>query len=93
MADGSADRQFDLDSEVDIEPMPAEWLDVADVAAQYLSLALDPYPREADYAELSEVEDFAALSDRHDGAIGFDDRAPAEGEKQNPFAALKKLQQ
>lgn len=57
------------------EPLDGTWLDMGEVATQYLSLALDPYPREADLPYLGEEEESA----------GGDDKPPS------PFAILAKL--
>lgn len=45
------------DEELDRDVIPAEGLDVADIAVQHLSLALDPYPRHPDAEEQAEAND------------------------------------
>ncbi|RMF08454.1 MAG: DUF177 domain-containing protein [Alphaproteobacteria bacterium] len=40
----SEEEAIDADSE-DVEPLPAEGIDIGEVAAQYLALSLEPYPR------------------------------------------------
>jgi len=69
-------------SEEDIpEPMFNGRIDIGELAAQHLSLALDPYP----HAEGVEFEGFGEADEDEDG----DD--PDEPEKPNPFAALERL--
>jgi uncharacterized metal-binding protein YceD (DUF177 family) len=62
-------------SEVDVEPLEGSTLDLGELVAQYLSLALDPHPRRSgvslDWAE----------------AVGRDDGKTASG----PFAVLGDL--
>lgn len=70
-------EEFDV-LEEDMEPLPSDVIDVGEVVAQYLSLALDPYPRKPG-AEVGVVE----LTP--DGPVPGTERA-------NPFAALRKLQ-
>lgn len=45
------------DEELDLDVIPAEGLDVADIAVQHLSLALDPYPRHPDAEEQADADD------------------------------------
>lgn len=45
------------DDEADLDVIPEEGLDLADVAVQHLSLALDPYPRHQSAEELDAVDD------------------------------------
>lgn len=62
----------------DVEPLPADVIDIGEVVAQYLSLAIDPYPRKAG-------------ADVTHPLIG--EEAPPEPlPRSSPFAVLKKLQ-
>lgn len=45
-----------VDEELDLDVIPNEGLDIADIAVQHLSLALDPYPRHPDAEERGETE-------------------------------------
>jgi len=58
------------------EPMPAEGLDVGELVAEQLALAIDPYPRKQD-------ADLRAVMRQH----GID----PEAGKESPFAALAAL--
>lgn len=71
--DGQADMPF-LDESEDPEPVIDGQIDVGELVAQYLSLAINPYPR-------AEGEKYA-LGDDEPG------KAPKEV-AENPFAALK----
>lgn len=77
--------EIDIDpnlSEEDIpEPMVNGRIDIGELTAQHLSLALDPYPH-------AEGVEFAGYGDADDDE---DDGAAAEPEKPNPFAALERL--
>lgn len=66
----------DLDEEDGPEPIPPGGLDLGEVVAEQLALALDPYPR-AEGAGLEQSE----WGDAEDGA----------GRKPNPFAVLSSL--
>lgn len=59
------------------EPLDHGGIDVGEVVAQYLSLALDPAPRKPGAMEISFVD--------------ADEASGEKPEKENPFAALKKL--
>lgn len=59
-----------------IEPMPNGRIDIGELTAQHLSLALDPYPR-CPGVELPE----AAVEDEEEEVV----------ERPNPFAALQRL--
>lgn len=72
------DEDFDVLGE-DTEPLPSDVIDVGEVVAQYLSLAVDPYPRKP-----GAVAGVVELTP--EGVIPSTERA-------NPFAALKKLQE
>ena len=77
--------EIDIDpnlSEEDIpEPMVNGRIDIGELTAQHLSLALDPYPH-------AEGVEFAGYGDADEDE---DDGAAAEPEKPNPFAALERL--
>lgn len=60
------------------EPLDHGGIDVGEVVAQYLSLALDPAPRKEGAMEISFVD-------------AADEGEAPKLEKENPFAALKKL--
>lgn len=70
--DGQADMPF-LDESEDPEPVVDGKIDAGELVAQYLSLAIDPYPR-------LEGEEYAV-----EGEV----KAQAEAPYENPFAALK----
>ncbi|MGB4106201.1 MAG: YceD family protein [Alphaproteobacteria bacterium] len=73
--DGQAEMPF-LDESEDPEQIVDGKIDVAELVAQYLSLAIDPYPR-------NEGEEYGQESDGKAGKKG-------KGEVyENPFAALK----
>ena len=71
---------FDPDEE-DIELFSGDFIDISEVVVQYLSLAMDPYPRAENAEEPGEIR-FSSGS----GADIEDEEVP------HPFAALKKLQ-
>ncbi|MGP1394381.1 MAG: YceD family protein [Inquilinaceae bacterium] len=73
LADGT-DVDIDVDAE-DWEPITGSTIDIGEVVAQHLSLALDPYPRLPD----------AALEGQGDTSDG------PEEERQRPFAGLDGL--
>ncbi len=73
--DGQAEMPF-LDESEDPEPIVDGKIDVGELVAQYLSLAIDPYPR-------AEGEEFAQESSGKAGKKGKDEVY------ENPFAALK----
>lgn len=75
-AAGQAGEELDPLGE-DIEPLPADAIDIGELAAQYLSLAIDPYPRKSG----AEV--------KHPMVLGEEQGASP---RPNPFAVLKKLQ-
>ncbi|MDA5194096.1 YceD family protein [Govanella unica] len=72
------DEDFDVLGE-DTEPLPADVIDVGEVVTQYLSLAIDPYPRKP--GAVSGVVELTP-----EGVVPSTERA-------NPFDALKKLQE
>ncbi|MEK0084735.1 YceD family protein [Benzoatithermus flavus] len=71
-----AEEEIEIDPEAELpEPLPEGGLDLGEILAEELSLALDPYPRSPDAdAKLAEL------------GIAGDDAAEA-----NPFAALASL--
>lgn len=73
------DAWIDAEGEEDVEPLVGDAVDVGEVAAQTLSLSLDPYPR-APGAEI-------ASGDRTNPT------EEPEEDRANPFAVLKKLTQ
>lgn len=77
--------EIDIDpnlSEEDIpEPMVNGRIDIGELTAQHLSLALDPYPH-------AEGVEFAGYGDADEDE---DDGTADEPEKPNPFAALERL--
>ncbi len=66
--------------EEDIEPIPAGELDLGELVAQQLALALDPYPRKPGV----EARDYGFQSDED-----VEESEPAK--RPNPFAVLKKI--
>jgi len=77
---GAEDEPIDVTSETDYEPLAGDSVDVAEVVAQSLSLALEPYPRAAHAGERGE----ASMRDPREPD-------PEDDEERNPFAVLKKL--
>lgn len=76
----SNDTEYDISEDEDLpEPVVDGKINIGELAAQYLSLAIDPYP----HAEGAEPEDDGTVWREHD-----DDDKP---EKPNPFAVLKDL--
>ncbi|KJV08374.1 hypothetical protein VZ95_18220 [Elstera litoralis] len=77
--------EIDITGEDDeLEPWPEEGLDLGEIAAQYFSLALDPYPR----AEGAAVpEDYIATEEEE----SVDSATTEESDKPNPFARLAGL--
>lgn len=67
------------------EPMPGGRIDIGELLAQNLSLALDPYPRAPG------VEFVPILEDYDPATAGPDAEPVAEPPRQNPFAALSRL--
>jgi uncharacterized metal-binding protein YceD (DUF177 family) len=74
------DLELDAEAAEAPEPAPDGWIDLGELAAEQLGLALDPYPRTPD-AEIP-VEWKAEPA-----------AAPVADERPNPFAALEKLKQ
>ena len=80
LAEGSAGEELDVDfTEEDVEPLVGDTIDIGEAVAQYLALALDPYPRKSD-------AEYAAGGKGGEAAEG--------GSKEpNPFAILKNLKE
>lgn len=71
----SGEREMEVLSERDDpEEIVDGFIDVAEIAAQYLALALNPYPRAGDLPQVG-MEDSALVAE--------------SGARRNPFAALK----
>jgi uncharacterized metal-binding protein YceD (DUF177 family) len=75
-----ADLELDAEAAEAPEPAPDGWIDLGELAAEQLGLAMDPYPRKPDAEVPSEwkVEP------------GAD---PVATERPNPFAVLEKLKE
>jgi uncharacterized metal-binding protein YceD (DUF177 family) len=75
-----ADLELDAEAAEAPEPAPDGWVDLGELAAEQLGLAIDPYPRRPDAAVPSEwtVEPAAE---------------PAPVERPNPFTVLGKLKE
>lgn len=67
------------------EPMPAGRIDIGELVAQNLSLALEPYPRK-DGVEFTPI-----LEDVGPDTLSLTEDMPVEAPRQNPFAALSRL--
>lgn len=87
------DIVFSCDGEVDDDPEPLEegGIDLGELVAQHLSLALDPYPR-APGVPLLELRETPEESDGEEvpapGAIYADSESASVTNVTNPFAAL-----
>jgi uncharacterized metal-binding protein YceD (DUF177 family) len=73
-----ADLELDVEGAEAPEPAPDGRIDLGELAAEQLGLAIDPYPRKADAAVPTEWVAEAAAE-------------PAPVARPNPFAALEKL--
>ena len=73
-----ADLELDIEGAEAPEPAPSGWIDLGEIAAEQLGLALDPYPRKPDAAIPAEWQGEAAAT-------------PEPPARLNPFAALEKL--
>ncbi len=74
---GTAETNIDPEAAVDLEPLGADGVDLGELVAQSLSLALDPYPRSAQ-SEAAPVTLWGETDEA--GAV-----------RTNPFGVLKKL--
>jgi uncharacterized metal-binding protein YceD (DUF177 family) len=72
------DVELDAEAAEAPEPAPDGWIDLGELAAEQLGLALDPYPRKPDAAVPAEWAAEPAVE-------------PAQMQRPNPFAALEKL--
>ncbi|HJT13597.1 MAG TPA: DUF177 domain-containing protein [Dongiaceae bacterium] len=72
------DLELDAEAAEAPEPAPDGWIDLGELAAEQLGLALDPYPRKPDAEVPAEWKAEAA-------------EGPAADERPNPFAVLGKL--
>jgi uncharacterized metal-binding protein YceD (DUF177 family) len=72
------DVELDAEAAEAPEPAPDGWIDLGELAAEQLGLALDPYPRKPDAAVPAEWKAEAAAE-------------PIAPERPNPFAVLEKL--
>lgn len=72
------DLELDAEAADAPEPAPSGWIDLGELAAEQLGLALDPYPRKPGASVPAEWVAEPAV-------------APAEVERPNPFAQLEKL--
>ena len=75
-----ADLELDAEAAEAPEPAPTGWIDLGELAAEQLGLALDPYPRKAD----AEVPGAWRAEPAEE---------PATAERPNPFAVLGKLKE
>ncbi|MBP7337178.1 DUF177 domain-containing protein [Niveispirillum sp.] len=84
--DGESDHFQFLGGDEDFpEPMPGGRIDIGELVAQNLSLALDPYPRK-DGVEFTPI-----LEDVGPDTLSLTEDMPPEPPRQNPFAALSRL--
>lgn len=74
----ATDVELDVEGAEAPEPVPTGWVDLGELAAEQLGLAIDPYPRKPDAAVPAEW-----------AADPATELPPAPGP--NPFAALEKL--
>ena len=72
------DLELDAEAAEAPEPAPDGWIDLGELAAEQLGLALDPYPRRPDAEVPAEWKAEPA-------------EVPAADQRPNPFAALEKL--
>ena len=75
-----ADVELDAEAAEAPEPAPDGWIDLGELAAEQLGLALDPYPRKPDAEVPAEWKAEPAAE-------------PATVDRPNPFAVLEKLKQ
>ena len=73
-----ADLELDAEAAEAPEPAPNGWIDLGELAAEQLGLALDPYPRKPDAEVPGEWKAEPAAE-------------PPAAERINPFATLEKL--
>lgn len=75
-----ADVELDAEAAEAPEPAPDGWIDLGELAAEQLGLAMDPYPRKPDAQVPSEWKAEPAAE-------------PVADERPNPFAILGKLKE
>jgi uncharacterized metal-binding protein YceD (DUF177 family) len=76
----SADTENIIDPD-EVEPLEGETLDIGEIAAAELSLALNPYPRHPDV-------DPSALELGPGASLFGEEEAPEQAKRENPFAIL-----
>jgi uncharacterized metal-binding protein YceD (DUF177 family) len=75
-----SDLELDAEAAEAPEPAPDGWIDLGELAAEQLGLAMDPYPRKPDAEVPSEWKAEPVAE-------------PAPADRPNPFAALEKLKE
>jgi uncharacterized metal-binding protein YceD (DUF177 family) len=75
-----ADLELDAEAAEAPEPTPDGWIDLGELAAEQLGLAMDPYPRKPD----AEVPNEWTVEP---------EAGPVAAERSNPFAILEKLKE
>lgn len=89
--DGDIDFEALLEDEDDLpEPIVNHRIDIGELVAQHLSLALDPYPRAPD-AAFVEILEHEAPEGGYDALGDDEDEEGAENTVHRPFADLNKL--
>ena len=87
----SEDDDIEIDPNIAEEDIPEAMtngrIDIGELTAQHLSLALDPYP----HAEGVAFDGYSEGEEEEEAAAPADDDAGADPEKPNPFAALERL--
>src|SRR3546814_8978331 len=84
LSSGASEDEVELGEEdCDVLPMDGDSVDIGELAAETVSLALDPYPRLPD-AALAEYRRLLTSEEEAQAA------ADAEKKANNPFAVLKK---
>ncbi|MDQ2101234.1 YceD family protein [Azospirillum isscasi] len=90
MVPGEED-EIEIDPNVAEEDIPEAMtngrIDIGELTAQHLSLALDPYP----HAEGIEFSGYSEGEEEEEGPDAAGDDAGADPEKPNPFAVLERL--
>jgi len=89
------DRVVDLLSDDEIDQLVGEEIDLADQVAQFVCLAIDPYPREQNVKNITDLPDLEALPIKLKRVVTFDHPSGSvdEEDEEKPFMALKKLRQ
>lgn len=86
----TGDVEVDPEGAADVEPLPADGIDLGDLVVQTLSLAIDPYPR-APGVDLPEGLGAAAAEPGERVAGRPDEGAEPAPKTAGPFAALDQL--